>query len=153
LGGVSDLIRENRQENSMAGIVTGRCLCGGIVFEYSGVVGPANYCHCEDCRRCTGSAFNIGVRLLRSEFRLTSGTPRKFTKHGESGRELTRHFCPDCGSPLFTSAPKHADFLYVKAGVLDDPSLVQPTHQNWVASAVAWHNISPDLPSFHKGTA
>ena len=135
----------------MAGIVTGCCLCGGVAFEYNGVVGPANYCHCEDCRRCTGSSFNIGVRLVRSEFRITSGTPRGFTKRGDSSQELTRHFCPNCGSPLFTSAPKHPDLVYVKAGVLDDPSLVQPTHENWVASAVAWRNISPDLRSFHKG--
>jgi hypothetical protein len=106
--------------------ITGRCLCGGITFEYDGQVGPANYCHCADCRRCTGGPFNIGVRFVRSRFRITKGRPRGFTKAGDSGREFTRHFCPDCGSPLFTSAPKHADLVYVKAGVLDDLSLVQP---------------------------
>jgi hypothetical protein len=91
------------------------------------------------------------VRLERSKFRITSGTPSGFTKRGDSGRELTRHFCPDCGSPLFTSAPKHPDLVYVKAGILDDPSVVQPTHQNWVVSAVPWRSISPDLRSFSKG--
>jgi len=30
------------------------------------------------------------------------GSPKGFTKKGDSGNELTRHFCPDCGSPLFT---------------------------------------------------
>jgi hypothetical protein len=135
----------------VASIITGHCLCGAVTFEYSGAVGPANYCHCEDCRRCTGGPFNIGVRLERSGFRITSGRPRGFTKRGESGRELTRHFCPDCGSPLFTSAPKHPDFVYVKAGVLDDPSIVKPTHQSWLPSAVPWCRIAPDLKSFQKG--
>ncbi len=135
----------------MSSNITGHCLCGGVTFEYDGPVGPANYCHCEDCRRCTGGPFNIGVRLVRSRFRITKGLPRGFTKAGDSGRELTRHFCPDCGSPLFTSAPKHPDVVYVKAGVLDDPGLVQPTHQNWVASAVPWRHISIDLPGFQHG--
>lgn len=135
----------------MAGTITGRCLCGGVAFAYDGVVGPANYCHCEDCRRCTGGPFNIGVRLSRSRFRVTSGVPRGFTKSGDSGQELTRHFCPDCGSPLYTSAPKHPDYVYVKAGVLDDPGVVEPTHQNWIASAVPWRNIPTDLRSFTHG--
>jgi hypothetical protein len=130
--------------------VTGRCLCGHVTWRYDGEVGPASYCHCEDCRRCTGSAFNVGVRLRRADFRITAGGPRGFTKRGDSGRELTRHFCPECGSPIFTSAPKHPDHVYVKAGTFDDPGLVRPAQQNWLASAVSWHRIAADLPASAK---
>jgi hypothetical protein len=76
-----------------------------------------------------------------------------FTKHGESGNELTRHFCPECGSPIFTSSPKHPDTVYVKAGTLDDPTVVRPTHQSWVASAVSWSQIDSAIASFPKGAA
>ena len=131
--------------------ISGRCACGGVTYEYAGEVGPANYCHCEDCRRSTGSAFNIGVRLGSSGFRISSGTPKPFTKCGESGRELTRHFCPDCGSPIFTSSPGHPEYVYVKAGTLDDPTIVKPTHQSWVTSAVPWSRIGDELRSFEKG--
>ncbi len=110
----------------MASTITGRCLCGRVTYEYCGSVGPANYCHCEDCRRCTGSAFNIGVRVGFADFLITSGDPKQFSKHGDSGRELTRHFCSDCGSPLFTSAPRHPEHVYVKAGTLDDPLVCRP---------------------------
>ena len=127
--------------------VTGRCLCGYVTWRYDGDVGPASYCHCEDCRRSTGSAFNVGVRLDRADFRIATGTPKSFTKRGDSGRELTRHFCPECGSPIFTSAPKHPDQVYVKAGTFDDPGLVRPAQQSWVASAVWWRRIPPDLPA------
>lgn len=132
--------------------IHGHCLCGHVAYEYDGVVGPANYCHCEDCRRCTGSAFNIGVRLERARFRVTRGSPKGFAKRGDSGSELTRHFCPECGSPLFTSSPKHAEHIYVKAGSLDDPTLVAPTHQNWLVSAVPWSRIDPALPRFSRST-
>jgi hypothetical protein len=130
---------------------SGGCLCGHVTYEYAGSVGPANYCHCEDCRRCTGSAFNIGVRLLLADFRIISGSPKGFMKRGDSGRELTRHFCPNCGSPLFTSSPEHPDHIYVKAGTFDNPSVVRPTHQNWAVSAVSWSQIPAGLQSFANG--
>lgn len=133
-------------------LIHGACLCGHISYEYQGSVGPANYCHCQDCRRCTGSAFNIGVRLDRAQFRLASGTLKSFTKRGDSGTQLTRHFCPECGSPIFTSSPNHPDHIYVKAGTLDDPTLVKPTHQNWLVSKVPWSQIDPALAAFTKGT-
>lgn len=135
----------------MATTIHGRCLCGGVVYEYDGPIGPASYCHCRDCRRCSGSAFNIGVRFERARFRITQGSPRGFTKRGDGGSELTRHFCPECGSPLYTSAPKHPDHVYVKAGTLDDPARVEPTHQNWMVSAVPWSRIAPGLESFERG--
>jgi len=135
----------------MASKVQGRCLCGHVVYEYSGPVGPANYCHCEDCRRCTGSSFNIGVRFDLSAFHITSGVPKGFTKRGESGNELTRHFCPQCRSPIYTSSPKHPEYVYVKAGTLDDPTIVKPIRQNWVSSAVSWSKIPGGIPSFAKG--
>ena len=127
----------------MAAVVTGGCLCGAVRYEYAAEVGPANYCHCADCRRATGSAFNIGVRVVAREFRIIKGQPKGFTKTGDSGNELTRHFCPECGSPLFTSSPRHPDFYFLKAGCLDDPSVVRATHQNWMASRVDWATISP----------
>jgi hypothetical protein len=136
----------------MTNIAKGHCLCGYVSYEYSGQIGPANYCHCEDCRRCTGSAFNIGVRLDVAGFRIVSGSPKAFTKRGDSGFDLTRHFCPECGSPIYTSSPRHPQYVYVKAGTLDDPKLVKPTHQNWVISAVPWGKIGETVPAFAKGT-
>jgi len=35
--------------------------------------------------------------------------------------------------------------VFVKAGTFDDPSLVRPERQSWVASAVSWSRIAPDL--------
>ena len=132
--------------------VSGRCLCGSVVYEYTGSVGPANYCYCEDCRRVTGSAFNIGVRFHLAELRITRGRLKGYTKRGESGNELTRHFCPECGSPIYTSSPKHPEYVYVKAGTLDDPGVVKPTHRNWLVSEVSWSHPPRGIRSFQRGT-
>ncbi len=137
----------------MAEKITGGCLCGAVRFAYSGDPGPAAYCHCEDCRRCTGSAFNVSVALESARFEIVSGTAKGFTKRADSGNELTRHFCAECGSPLYTSSPRHPDLIYLKAGALDDPMLVQPAFQSWLGSAVPWSTIEPGLPASEKGRA
>jgi hypothetical protein len=131
--------------------ITGGCLCSNVRFAYTGTLGTAAYCHCSDCRKCTGSAFNVSVAMEIKDFKITTGSPKGFTKSGASGNELTRHFCPDCGSPLFTSSPCHPDLVYVKAGAFDDPMIVQPAHQSWTRSSVPWAVIRAGLRSYETG--
>jgi hypothetical protein len=143
--------REFRDLQQMSNKITGACLCGTVRFVYSGELGAAAYCHCEDCRRCTGSAFNVSVAFQSAFFDIVSGTPKGYTKRADSGNELTRHFCPDCGSPVYTSSPRHPDLVYTKAGALDDPIVVVPAYQSWAASAVPWATIESGLPAYEKG--
>lgn len=128
--------------------VTGGCLCGAVRYQYRGEVGAAGYCHCTDCRRVSGSAFGISVRVQVAGFRVISGQPRGFTKIGDSGRPVTRYFCADCGSPLYTAPPLHPGVYFIKAGSLDDPSVVKPDREAWTRSRVAWAEIDPDIASF-----
>jgi hypothetical protein len=130
--------------------VTGSCLCSAVTFECE-EVGPAGFCHCEDCRRCTGSAFSISVPCALSGFRKLTGHLGSFTKTGATGSEISRHFCVSCGSPIFTSSPRHPEVIYIKAGVLDDPNAVKPDRQAWTGSKVSWAEISTDIASFQKG--
>ena len=138
---------------NMADVFTGGCLCGNIRFSCGGAPAPAAYCHCEDCRRCTGSAFNVSLPVEAAHFEIISGQTKAFTKTADSGHQLTRHFCADCGSPIYTSSPRHPDRIYVKAGTLDNPALVKPAFQSWTQSAVSWALIEPDLPDHEKKKA
>ncbi|BAY34528.1 glutathione-dependent formaldehyde-activating GFA [Nostoc carneum NIES-2107] len=134
----------------MAETVTGGCLCGYVRYEYNGELEAANYCHCQDCRKTTGSAFNVGVRIQSAALRIVAGKVKSYTKEGNSGNKITREFCPECGSPLFTRAPAKPQFVWLKAGSLDNPQLVKPMHQIWTDSAVSWAYIAPELPSFSQ---
>jgi len=69
--------------------------------------------------------------------------------------EMNLHaiFCLDCGSPLVGLSPEHPGRVYVKAGILDDQSLFQPTHQSWCQSKVEWSEIDDELPSYPNGNA
>ena len=132
----------------MSTSITGGCLCARVRFACAAPLGEAAYCHCADCRKCTGSAFNVSVGVETRSFAITAGSPRGFAKQADSGMELTRHFCPDCGSPLFTSSPRHPDRVYVKAGAFDDPKFIEPAYQSWTRSSVSWATIRPGLPAY-----
>ena len=134
----------------MTAALTGGCLCGAVRYSYTGEIGAAGYCHCADCRRVSGSAFGISVPVTAAGFTITKGTPKSFTKAGDSGRLVTRFFCADCGSPLYTLPPLHPDRLFIKAGSLDDPGFVRPNRQAWTASKVDWAEIDPDIRSSEK---
>jgi hypothetical protein len=131
----------------MSQTISGGCLCGAIRYEFTGEVGPAGYCHCKDCRRVSGSAFGVSVRVAAAGFRIVAGAPKSFTKAGDSGRLVTRYFCSDCGSPLYTLPPLHPDIVFIKAGSLDDPGAVRPVGQAWTRSRVSWAEIDPDMAS------
>lgn len=131
--------------------VEGGCLCGSVRFAVSEALAPAACCHCSDCRKTTGSAFDISIPVSLGSSTVLSGSPRGFTKAGDSGTKLTRHFRPDCGSPPYTSSGRHPDRVYVKAGSLNDPSRVMPAYQSWTGSRVLWAEIPPGLPGYAKG--
>lgn len=130
--------------------ITATCLCGAVRLACGNPVGPGGYCHCDDCRRMTGSAFSVTIPFDSSEFRVISGEVRSFTKAADSGNELTRHFCPNCGSPLYGTSPQHPGRVYVRAGIIDQPTLIHPASQIWCQAKVAWSAIDPALPSYPR---
>ncbi len=119
------------------------CLCGGIRLSYSGAIGPANYCHCEDCRRANGSAFNIGVRVERKDLKVNGSSELRSYKYvSGSGNEIERCFCGRCGSPIFTLHPAKPEYAWVKAGIINTPDIVKPAYENWIKDKVQWATIS-----------
>ncbi len=132
-------------------LVSGGCLCGYIRYEYFGQLGPSSYCYCSDCRKETGSAFSVLIRLEEKHFKITTGNNIKsFMKAGGSGNQISRNFCPNCGSSIFSKPELHPGYIWVRAGTLDDPSLVDPVHQSWTDSKVKWSEIPKNLKSFKK---
>lgn len=134
----------------MSVAATGGCLCGAVRYTINGEVGPAGYCHCTDCRRVTGSAFNIAAPVRIADFQLT-GKLGSYAHPAESGTMLTRYFCFACGSPVYGGSPRHPDVVYVRAGTFDDPDVIRPNRQSWTRSRVDWAVISDTIPAFSKG--
>ena len=125
--------------------LTDRCLCGAVKYETDAEPHSMTYCHCADCRRMTGSAFNVGVAVPRESLRVT-GETKSYEVPVAGGRR--REFCPTCGSPMFTLYPRMA---FIKAGTVDDPGSLQPTRQIWTEDRVPWAQVPAEIVSFPQG--
>ena len=54
-------------------IVRGSCLCGGVRFEVEPPFIRANHCHCERCRKHSGTAVCTQTRVPKKQFLLLQG--------------------------------------------------------------------------------
>jgi hypothetical protein len=132
----------------MVALRTGGCLCGAIRYESSGEPVFALQCHCRDCQRQSGSAYVAAVRVPAAEFRITKGTPKRYIAKADSGNEITRVFCPDCGSPLYVQVSTRPDLIGIRVASFDDPSWFRPEADIFVKSAQPWDYMNPDLPKY-----
>ena len=127
---------------------TGRCLCGAVTFKLATEPLATRLCWCRDCQHL---AANGTVNMLVAADGLTiSGALAEHTKKADSGNEVIRQFCPNCGTHLFAESSARPAFRVVRAGNLDDPSSVQPSLNIWVASAPTWACLDPVLERFDQ---
>jgi len=116
----------------------GGCLCGAVRYGFYGPLLHQLACHCRTCQYETGGgpAYRVGVR--RDQFRITRGDPRGYLVLSAAGHPVTRYFCPECGTPLYSEAEAAADRYSVMVGSLDDAIALRPRHQ-WLVDAPRWH--------------
>ena len=132
----------------MAATMTGGCLCGRVRYESTGEPVFGLLCHCRDCQRQSGSAYNAALRVPAAGFRVTQGMPRLYVGTADSGNTVSRAFCADCGSPLYLQVATRPDLVGIRVGTLDDPSGFRPEADIFVKSAQPWDYLNPDLPKY-----
>ena len=129
--------------------IEGGCLCGQARF--SGDAEPAfqAICHCKNCQKQAGTAYSVVVGVPRAAVTFT-GSIKTYQDAGDSGGTVNRHFCPECGSPLFSDTPTNPALVFLKAGALDDAGWVTPQVHIWTESAMACTVIPAEIPAFPK---
>jgi hypothetical protein len=130
-------------------MLTGHCLCGTVRYEISGTPAAMMYCHCEECRRATGSSLNTSLFVQREQFKIVSGQDAVSSHETSPGNR--RHFCSSCGSPLYKYFPQPAGLMTVRAGTLDSDPGVRPAGHIWVSEKAPWFEIADGLPQFKQG--
>jgi hypothetical protein len=136
----------------MAQPFSGGCACGAIRFECAAEPLVAFNCHCRDCQRATGGAFVTALAVPSAALTIT-GQPKYYSAKGESGNTMSRGFCPDCGSHVFTKSTGRSDAMGIHLASLDDPSRYQPMVDIWTSSAQPWDYMNPALQKRPKGLA
>ncbi|KAK3064833.1 hypothetical protein LTS18_003502 [Coniosporium uncinatum] len=103
---------------------TGSCLCNSVAYSITGVDKGPVLCHCSNCQKTTGSAFANNHRFMKAKLDITKGEDKVNTysdSNSISGNTLLRHFCSQCGSPIYleNSAFKGKGLYILYTGCMD----------------------------------
>lgn len=80
-------------------------------------------CHCDDCKRRTGSAFGWSAYFSDEQVKQTQGGAVTYRPASGTGE---RSFCAHCGSTLYWRAAAFPGVLGIAGGSVIDPPLPEP---------------------------
>ncbi len=95
----------------------GACLCGAVQYDVTGSLATVVLCHCSQCRRGSGGAFNVGVVVSTDQ--VAFGTCATLKEYESSPGKL-RAFCSACGSPVYSRRPDTPGTLRLRGGLIVD---------------------------------
>jgi hypothetical protein len=122
---------------------TGGCLCGQIRYRVSSAPGPSRVCWCKDCQKISSNG-TVNAIFPTASIEI-SGTPSRYEKVADSGNTVTRRFCANCGTQLFSDSTGRPGLTVIRVGTLDDPSSIHPKTNIWSASAPSWACLDRSL--------
>jgi len=125
-------------------MLKGSCLCGNIKYELDAPLGMIGICHCQRCRKASGSAFGVNATVDAAGFRLIAGADSLASFAAPTG--VTRSFCRNCGSQLYSVRDTLPGALRLRLGTLDTPIEERPELHFFTASRAEWDEITDSLP-------
>ena len=128
-------------------MVTGGCLCGKVRYELSAPALFGGNCYCLDCRK-TSSSHSASMAVPEAALQVT-GETRGYSSPGDSGNPVTRVFCPNCGTGIYSKGARPG-VVMLKAGTLDDPEQFKPMASVYASRAPSWDRPPEGLPAFEK---
>ena len=106
-------------------------MCGAVTFTVANPPASFGACHCETCRRWTGSAL-MGFNVTESDI---TWKGEAHIKTLQSSDWAERAWCQRCGTGLYyhvTADGPMSDNLELPIGLLDDPSGLKMTSEIYV---------------------
>lgn len=112
--------------------LSGGCNCGQVRYAIEGEPIRTGLCHCESCRKSSGSAFSFFGIWSRARVTLSGDLACWQSRAGGD------RFCPHCGSSLFCWE-EGSDEIEIKLGTLDGgPSSIAPGYELWTIRREHW---------------
>ena len=129
----------------MSANYSGSCLCGAVRFEVNGEFERFYLCHCEYCRKDTGSAHAANLFSSSATLQWVSGQD-KVARFDLPATRHSRSFCSICGSAL----PWQGRILVVPAGSLNGAVRLRPDAHLFVSSRADWDDGFGTVPMIEK---
>jgi hypothetical protein len=131
-------------------MLRGSCLCGGVKYQAEGPLGTVARCHCDQCRKASGSEFACNASVPAAGFRVLQG--EDLLEQFEWSPGEARVFCGRCGSPLFKRSASTPNMVRLRLGCLDADVEIdsKPALHVFVAEKPAWSDITDALPQYER---
>lgn len=126
---------------------TGHCQCGQVKYTISAAPVRMAQCHCDDCRRSSGTG-HISNAFFKKDDVVIDGDTSSHESVTDSGATLTRYFCPECGSRLFGTNNNNANLISVTAGTVDNSEWFKPDLVVYRRSKPDWDLMDGDIATF-----
>jgi hypothetical protein len=124
----------------------GGCACGEVRYRLTSEPLVVHCCHCLNCQRQTGSAFVINILIERDRVDVRAGEPRAVEVPRDDGGAQRVYRCPSCEVAVFSEYSR-TDVWFVRAGTLDDPSVVAPDVHIYTRSKLPWVQLPDGVPA------
>ncbi len=128
---------------------SGSCLCGEVKYKIIGEPQRFYHCHCQRCRKSTGTGHCSNIFIATESIAWLSGENQRRSFKVPDAERFTRHFCNNCGSPLPAHLPS-GDLAIVPAGSLDTDPNFQPQARIFQDSRADWSCESDIIPCFDQ---
>lgn len=122
----------------------GSCLCGEVRFEVEGEFESFFMCHCQYCRKDTGSAHASNLFSTTASLIWITGENSVKNYSLPSTRHV-KSFCSNCGSAL-PNVQMGGAFLAVPAGSIDTEILNKPDAHIFISSKADWDRELEQVP-------
>jgi len=129
--------------------LSGNCLCGQVSFEANGDIAMQGNCHCTDCQQVSGSPFAT-LLFLKNEDVKIAGETKRFEHTVDSGNQLAKEFCSNCGSQMFGYNLGRPGMTAIKAGAINEKEHIQPQFNVYVSSKAPCTILDESIPAFDK---
>ncbi|MGY5453309.1 GFA family protein [Agarivorans sp. MS3-6] len=124
----------------------GSCLCGGVEFDVNDKFEQFHLCHCDQCKKVSGSAHvaNLFIRPIHFQWIKGQSLVKQFDL---PGRAISNGFCGACGSAMpYLSSTKH--WVIIPAGSLDSSPSLAPQDHIFTAEQASWYHQVSQLKQF-----
>lgn len=125
----------------------GKCLCGEVTYVAVGPPVIVAQCHCEECRRLSGTGHTVGAMFSSNSVSL-SGKLSQFSYLSDNGSQVTKAFCVICGSPICGKNTRIPDHLTLGLGTMDDAEGLDIKVVIFQRDKQHWDQLGRDVISF-----
>ncbi len=125
-------------------LLAGGCSCGAVRFSIKSYLW-AHLCHCDACKKRTGSAYGISVVIENANLVEFRGKVQTYKRIAESGKTVEYDFCPLCANVIRWRVAALHDRQVLSGGAFDNLDAFEMAGEMYTARALPWARIGCEI--------